>query len=115
MLLFLKNKALGKQKCLPWVRKHTYAPDRPKEELSILQDNLDDQVQKNINICVRRDKTTFVGITIVSTHMTWILLTQVQETRSGFGLEFTLMIIFGTMVMWSNGIWAYSLLPIDKY
>ena len=47
--------------------------------------------------------------------MTWILLTQVQEIRSGFGLEFTFMSGFGTMKMWSNGIWAYYLLPINEY
>ena len=44
--------------------------DSPNEELSILQDNLDYQAQKNTNICVRRDTTHFVGITILSTHMT---------------------------------------------
>ena len=94
---------------------HHTKEDGPKEELSILQDNLDDQVQKNTKICVRRDKTPFVGITIMSTHMSWILLTQVQEIKSGFGLEFTLMSGFGTMEMLSNGIWDYYLLPIKKY
>ena len=69
----------------------------------------------NTNIYVRRNKTPFVGITIPSKYMTWILLTQVQEIGSFFGLEFTLMSGFGTMEMWSNGIWAYSLLPINKY
>ena len=89
--------------------------DGPKDELSILQDNLDDQVQEKPNIYVRRDTTSFVGITILSTHTTWILLNQVQEIRSGFGLEFTLMSGFGTMAMCSNGIWDYSLLPINEY
>ena len=89
--------------------------DGPKEEFSILQDNLNDQVQKNTKICVRRNTTPFVGITILSTHMTWILLTLVQEIRSGFGLKFTLMSGFGTMEMWSNGIWAYSLIPVNEY
>ena len=44
--------------------------DGPKEEFSVLQDNLDDQVQKKTKICVRSDTTPFVGITILSTHMT---------------------------------------------
>ena len=43
--------------------------------------------RKNTKICVRRDTTPFVGITILSTHMTCILLNQVQEIISGFGLE----------------------------
>ena len=94
---------------------HHTTEDGPKEELPILKYNPDYQVHKNTKIFVRRDTTPFVGITILSTNMTWILLTQVQEIRSGFGLEFTLMSGFGTMVMWSNGIWAYSLLPIKKY
>ena len=81
----------------------------------ILQDNLDDQVQKKPRIYVRRDTTPFVGIITMITHTTWILLTQVQEIRSGFGLEFTLMSGFETMEMWPNGIWAYYLLPINKY
>ena len=70
---------------------------------------------KNTKIFVRRDITPFVGITIMSTHMTWILLTQVQEIRSGFGLEFTVISGFGTMAIWRNDIWAYYLLPINKY
>ena len=82
--------------------------DGSKEESSILQDNLDDQ-------CVRRDTTPFVGITILSTHINWILMNMVQEIRSGFGLEFTLMSGFGTTEMRSNGIWAYYLLPINEY
>ena len=52
---------------------------------------------------------------ILSKHMTWILLTQVQESRSGSGLEFILMSSFGNMAMWSYGIWDYFLLAIDKY
>ena len=70
---------------------------------------------KNTKICVRRYTTPFVGIAILSTHMTWILLTQVQEIRSGFGLEFTLMSDSGTMAIRSNGIWDYSLLLINEY
>ena len=87
----------------------------PKKELSILQDNLDDQVQKKTKICVRRYTPPFVGITIMSTHMIWIILNQAQEIRSGFGLEFTLMSGFGTMAMCRNSIWDYSLLPNNKY
>ena len=49
---------------------HHTKEDGPKEELSILQDNLDDQLQKNTKICVRRDTTPFVGIITLSTHMT---------------------------------------------
>ena len=70
---------------------------------------------KNTKICVSSYTTPFFGITILSTHMTWILLTQMQEIRSGFGLEFTLMNGFGNMAMWINGIWYYSLLTINKY
>ena len=94
---------------------HHTKKDGPKEELPLLQDNLDVQVQKNTKIYVRRDTTPFVGITILSTHITWILLTQVQEIISRFGLEFTFMSGFGNMEMWSNDIWVYSLLPINKY
>ena len=83
--------------------------------MSISQDNMDDQVQKNTKICVMRDTATFVGITILSTHMTWILLTQVQEIIPGFGLEFTFMSGFGNMTIWINGIWDYSLITINKY
>ena len=86
---------------------HHTKEDGPKEELSILQDNLDGQVQKDTKICVRMDTTPFVGITNLSTHMTCILLTQVQEIISGFGLEFTLMSSLGNMAMWSYGIWYY--------
>ena len=57
---------------------HHTKEDRHKEELYILQYNLDDQAQKNTKICVRRDTTPFVGIAIPITHMTWILLNQVQ-------------------------------------
>ena len=64
---------------------HRTREDGPKEELSILQDKMYYQVHKNTNICVRRDTTPFVGINILSTHMNWILLTQVQEIISGFG------------------------------
>ena len=79
MLLFLKNKTWEKIRVFLG-RENTHMrqisednhtkEDSPNEELSILQDNLDYQAQKNTNICVRRDTTHFVGITILSTHMT---------------------------------------------
>ena len=51
--------------------------DGYKEELIILQDNLDDQVQKNTNICVRREIEPVVSTAIVSTQINFILLMQV--------------------------------------
>ena len=95
MLLFFKNKTWANIRVfLRWENTpmrqisadHHIKEDGPKEDFFVLQDNPDDQVQKNTNICVRRDTTPFFGITILSTHMTWILLTQVQEIRSSFGL-----------------------------
>ena len=65
---------------------HRTKDDVSKAELLILHDNLDGQVQKNANICVRREITPFAGIAVLSTHMTWILLTQDQEIRSGLVL-----------------------------
>ena len=47
--------------------------------------------------------------------MDWILGMQVQEIRSGFGLDFTLVSGFGNMEMWRYGIWDYSMLPIREY
>ena len=80
-----------------WKNTHTHhisadnhtKEDRFKEKLLILQDIMDDQIQKNTEIFVRREITAFIAITIISTHMTWILLMQVQEIRSVFGSEFT--------------------------
>ena len=89
--------------------------DGPKEECPYYKITWRISYIKNTKIFVRRDTTPFVGITILSKHMNWILLTQVQEIRSGFGLEFTLMSGFGTMAMWSDSIWSYSLLPINEY
>ena len=54
-------------------------------------------------MCINRYTGPFVNITILSTHMTWILLDQVQEIRSSFGLEFTFMSDFGTLAMYSYG------------
>ena len=71
--------------------------------------------RNNTKICVRREITPFFGITILSKDMTWILLTQVQETRSGFGSEFPFMSSFGTMEIRSYDIWDYSLLSINVY
>ena len=48
---------------------HQTKEDGTEEELSILQDNLDDKVQKKNKICVRKDTIPFVGITILSKHM----------------------------------------------
>ena len=93
---------------------HHTKEDGSKEELIILQDNLDDQVQKNTKIFIRREITFFVDIVIMITQITWNLLTHLQEIRSGFGLGFILMSGFGNTAMWSYGIWAYSLLPISK-
>ena len=67
--------------------------------------------RKITKICVRREITPFVGITILSTHMTFILLTQVQEIIPGFGLKFTLVNVFGDMAIWSHGNWAYLMIP----
>ena len=58
---------------------------------------------------------TLVGINIPSTQMNWIILMRLQEIISGFSLEFISMSSFVTTAMWSYGIWAYSLLPINKY
>ena len=70
--------------------------------------------KNNTNICVRRDIIPFVGINILITQMNWILLMQVHKIRSGFGSEFTLRSVFGTMAMWSYGIWAYFMIPISE-
>ena len=70
--------------------------------------------RNNTKICVKRDITPFVGIAILSTHMTWILLIKVQEIISVFGSEFTLICGFVTMAMWSYVIWDYYLIPIGK-
>ena len=53
-----------------------------KEELLILKYNLDGRVHKNTKICVRIKLTPFVGIYLLSTHMNWLLLMQVKESRS---------------------------------
>ena len=45
----------------------------------------------NTNIFVRMDIITFVSIYLLSIKMNWILLIQVQEIRSIFGSDFTLM------------------------
>ena len=57
---------------------HHTKEDGSKDELLILQDNLDGNIHKNTKICVRREITTFVGITILSTQLSWILLKKVQ-------------------------------------
>ena len=88
---------------------HHTKEDGPKDDFFILQDNLDDQVQQNINICVRRDTTPYVGITILSTNITWILLNQVQEIRSGFWFG-----VYLDEQLWDYGNveqWYLGLLP----
>ena len=70
--------------------------------------------RNNTKIYTRREITPFVNIYILITHMTWFLLTQVQEIKYVFGLEFTLTSRFKTMEMWSYHIWIYSLLPTRK-
>ena len=95
--MFCKNKSCSNRRVfLEWANTHTRQisadhhtkEDWSKEELLILQDNLYDQVQKNSKIYVRREITPFVGIDVMTTHMTFILLTQVQEVRAGYGSEF---------------------------
>ena len=71
--------------------------------------------RKNTKTHVSRGLITFVGITLLITQMNRILLTQVQEIISSFGLEYTLMSDFRTLEMWMYGIRAYCLLPIIKY
>ena len=116
MLLFYKNKAWTNRIIfLEWENKPTQnisadnhtKEDGSKDELLILQYNLNYQEHKNINICVRRQITHFLGIVILSTHINCVLLMQAQEIISGFGSEFTLMSGLGTMEMWIYGIWAY--------
>ena len=46
---------------------------------------------------------SFDGIVLLSAQVTWLLLTEVQEIRSSFGLEFTFMSDFGTLAMYSYG------------
>ena len=96
------------------VYRHT-KEDGSKEKLIILQGNLYDKLQKKYQYMCQEGDKTFVGITILSAQMNWILLTQVQEIISGFGSYFNSMISFGTMAVWSYGIWAYYLLPINEY
>ena len=69
----------------------------------------------NIKICIRRELIIFVGIDLLITQMTWLLLKQVQEIISSFGLEFTLMIGFGTLTIWSYVSWDNYMLLVRKY
>ena len=71
--------------------------------------------RNNNKTCFMRDLIHFVGIALLSTHMIRIVLKQVQERRSSFGLEYTLMSGFGTLLMWIYGSHAVSLIPIRKY
>ena len=58
---------------------------------------------KNNNICVSRELITFVGIALLSTQTNCILLMQLQEIRSSFGLDFTFMsvCVFPSISPWS--------------
>ena len=71
--------------------------------------------RKNTNICVRRDIIPFVDISLMITHISCLVLTQVQEIRSSFGLEFTSMSDFENLKIWIYGSWDGSLLPARKY
>ena len=88
--------------------------DGSKEELLILKYNLDGKVQKQNQYIFRMELITFVGIYLLSTQMTWLLLTQVQKIRSSFGSEFNFMSGFGTLEMCSYGSWADYLIPVSK-
>ena len=57
----------------------------------------------------------FVGISLLITHMTWILLMQVQEIISSFGLEFTFISGFGTLELCIYGSWSNYLITVRKY
>ena len=70
---------------------------------------------KNTNICVRREIIPFVGIYLLSTLMTCILLTQVQEIISSLGSDLTLVSGFVTLETWSYGSWYDSLINVSKY
>ena len=70
--------------------------------------------RNNTNICVRMELIRFVGISLLITEMTWILLNQV-ESRSSFGYEFTFMSSFGTMEICSYVSWTNDLIPIIEY
>ena len=68
--------------------------------------------RNNTKICVRMEIISFDGIVLLIAHVTWLLMTEVQEIRSSFGLEFTFMSDFGTLEMCSYGSWCDSPLPI---
>ena len=70
--------------------------------------------RKNIKICVDMDIIPFAVIVLMSTHIIWIFLMQVQENRSIFGLNFSFISVFGTLEIWSYVIWYYSMLPISE-
>ena len=46
---------------------------------------------------------TFLYINLLSTQTNWVLLIQVKEIISSFGLDYTLMSGFGNMKMWIYG------------
>ena len=64
--------------------------------------------RNNTNICIRREIIKCVGVALLITQITWLLLMQVQERRSSFGSEFTFIMGFGTR-------WDDYPIPIIKY
>ena len=75
---------------------------------------MDDKVHKEYQYMRQEGDNTLVNINLLSTQSKWILLTQVKEIISIFGLYYTLMSGFLNMEMWSCGSWADSLLPVSK-
>ena len=66
----------------------------------------------NTNICVRMKLIPFVGVSLLSTHIDWLILAQVEEIISSFGSEFTFMSGFGTLEFFVYGSWSDSLFPV---
>ena len=69
--------------------------------------------KKNTKICVNMVIIPFF-IALLSTHVTWLLMTHAQEIRSSFGSDFTFMGRFGTLGIYIHGSWAYYLIPISE-
>ena len=75
----------------------------PKRSYSYYNITWMGRYRNNTKICVRMELISFDGIVLLSAQVTWLLLTEVQEIRSSFGLEFTFMSDFGTLAMYSYG------------
>ena len=56
----------------------------------------------------------FVNIVLLSTHITCLLLTHVQERIKRLGSDFTFISVFGDLSICSYGGWSDSLLPVRK-